>query len=80
MNVADREILEKIERLSPRQKAEVVNFIDFVDERGAAEDTVVRFLLSRAEPGVDLSEIRRRLAKAPGKMSDTVRALRDERG
>lgn len=78
MTTLDREILEKVKRLSPRQKEEVVNFIDFVSSRKPTRP--VRSHHSEGRTEADLADLRRRLATIPGNMSDTVRELRDERG
>lgn len=78
MTTLDREILEKVRRLSPRQKAEVVNFIEFVSSRRRARPAPSQHSTERTE--ADLEDLRKRLAKIPGNMSDTVRELRDERG
>lgn len=80
MNTTDREILDKMRRLSPRQKAEVIDFIDFVGQRKEARAPLERFLRTRVETSAGIADVRRRLAKIPGNMSDTIRALRDERG
>jgi hypothetical protein len=76
----EQDILEKIKRLEPQQLAEVVDFIEFLAERNEKESPRVRFLSQLSGPRVGLEEVRRRLAKIQGKMSDTVRELRDERG
>lgn len=73
-------ILEKLERLEPQQVAEVVDFIDFLAERHPKTSPLVQWLHATAGPRVGLAEVRRRLAKVPGKMSEVVRELRDERG
>ena len=80
MKVEDQEILSRIKRLGPSQKAEVIDFIDFVSERRGRHGPLVRFLYKKAEGKKDLSDLRRSLAKIQGTMSSTVRALRDERG
>ncbi|MBI2877525.1 MAG: hypothetical protein HYY20_11650 [Candidatus Tectomicrobia bacterium] len=78
--LSEQDILEKIKRLGPQQVAEVVDFIEFLAERRHRESPLVRFLNETSESRVGLEEVRRRLAKIPGKMSDMVRELRDERG
>lgn len=78
--LSEQDILEKIKRLGPQQIAEVVDFIEFLAERRHSESPLVRFLNETLGPRVGLEEVRRRLAKIPGKMSNTVRELRDERG
>lgn len=76
----EQRILEKIRQLEPQQIAEVVDFIEVLTEKKQKKSPVVQFLNDMTGPGIGLEEVRRRLAKIPGKMSDTVRELRDERG
>jgi len=78
--LTEQEILEKIKRLEPKLLAEVVDFLDFLAERKSKGYPFVQFLKETSEPGVGLEEVRRRLSKISGKMSETVRELRDERG
>ena len=73
-------ILEKLKRLEPQQVAEVVDFIDFLSERSPKASPLVQLLHATVGSRVGLTEVRRRLAKIPGKMSEVVRELRDERG
>ncbi len=75
-----REILEKIKRLNHQQKTEVVHFIDFLNERKSEGLPLMQLLNATATPGIELQDVRKRLAKISGKMSETVRSLRDERG
>jgi hypothetical protein len=75
-----QDILEKIRRLEPQQIAEVADFIDFLAERKLKRSPLVQFLSGTSGPQLGLEEVRRRLAKIPGKMSEAVRELRDERG
>ena len=75
-----QDILEKIKRLEPQQVTEVVDFIEFLAERRQKGSPLVQFLTEIPGPRIGLEEVRRRLAKIPGKMSDVVREFRDERG
>jgi hypothetical protein len=77
--VTAQHVLQKIAQLEPQQIAEVMDFIDFLAERkkGAA---LVQFLRETPGAGIGLDEVRKRLAKIEGKMSETVREIRDERG
>ena len=70
---------KKIKQLEPKQIAEVVDFIEFLAERKQKESLLMRFLKETPGPIVGLEELRSRLSKISGKMSDTVRELRDER-
>lgn len=77
----DRELLlAKLEALTPWQQSEVHDFIDFLRTRTAADPPLVQHLQAQGANDVDLQDVRRRLANIPGTMSETVRALRDERG
>jgi hypothetical protein len=74
-------VLDKLKHLAPQQIAEVMDFIDFLAERKQQQSPLLVQLLSTISgPRVGLEEVQRRLAKIPGKMSETVRELRDERG
>jgi hypothetical protein len=73
-------ILDKLKRLEPQQVAEVIDFIDFLASRKQKESPLVQLLYTVSGPRLGLEEVRRRLAKIPGKLSETVRELRDERG
>jgi hypothetical protein len=68
----ERYVLQKIER--GRRDA----------EQGRAtphgESSVEQHLQTVDPSGTSLEEIRRRLSEITGRMSDTVRSLRDERG
>jgi len=76
----EQDILEKVKRLEPQQIAEVVAFIEFLSERKQKGAPLVQLLNETIRAPLGLENVRRRLAKIPGKMSETVRELRDERG
>jgi hypothetical protein len=78
--VTTQHILEKIRQLEPQQIAEVMDFIDFLAERKSKGFALVQLLREAPGAGIGLEEVRKRLAKIQGKMSETVRELRDERG
>ena len=73
-------VLDKLKHLEPHQIAEVIDFIDFLAERKQQQSSLGQLLYTTSGPRVGLEEVQRRLAKIPGKMSETVRELRDERG
>jgi hypothetical protein len=73
-------ILDKLKHLEPQQVAEVIDFIDFLASRKQKESPLVQLLYTTSGPRLGLAEVRRRLAKIPGKLSETVRELCDERG
>ena len=73
-------ILDKLKHLESQQIAEVTDFIDFLAESKQQQAPLVQLLYTTSGPRVGLEEVQRRLAKIPGRMSETVRELRDERG
>jgi len=78
--ITEQDILDKIRQLEPQQIAEVVDFIEFLTEKKKKTSPLLQFLDEISGPRIGLEEVRERLAKIPGKMSDAVRELRDERG
>lgn len=76
----EQDILEKVKRLEPQQITEVVDFIEFLAQRKQKEAPLMQLLNETIGAPLGLENVRRRLAKIPGKMSETVRELRDERG
>jgi hypothetical protein len=78
--LAGQSILDKLKHLEPQQIATVIEFIDFLAERKLPGSPLVQLLYTTTGPRVGLEEVQKRLAKIPGKMSETVRELRDERG
>jgi hypothetical protein len=77
--VTAQHVLQKVGQLEPQQIAEVMDFIDFLAERNKGS-ALVQFLRETPGAGVGLEEVRKRIAKIKGRMSETVRELRDERG
>lgn len=75
----EKDIIEKLRRLESDQLSEVINFIQFITEK-KEKSSFVEFISEIAGPSKGLDELRNRLSKIPGKMSETVRELRDERG
>ncbi len=75
----EQEILKRIGRLAPEDIEEVIHFIEFLSEKKPKSSPFVQALTTRAGPRVSLGQVRKRLARLQGKMSDTVRELRDER-
>lgn len=78
-NIDEQAILSKLKRLSPQQKTEVLNFIDFLSAR-MSPSSLEHHLQTTPAGGTTLEEVRRRLAKIEGSMSQTIRSLCDERG
>ena len=75
-DLTEKSILERINALEPQQIAEVMDFIEFLAEKKQKENPLVRFLQENVGPPVDLEELRTRLAKIRGQMSDIVREQR----
>ena len=76
-----KEILKKIDILSDEEIVEVVDFIEFLNQKREKKGKHF-FELLKQVPGsrIGLEALRGRLAKIQGKMSDTICELRDERG
>lgn len=79
-DVAEQSILEKIRGLELQQLAEVMDFIEFLVEKKGRETPLLSFLNEASGPTLPLEEVRARLAKIRGTMSDFVREERDDRG
>jgi hypothetical protein len=79
-DVSEQRILEKIKGLEAQQIAAVLDFIEFLAEKKRRETPLVKFLNEAGGPTLRLEEVRARLAKIPGQMSDVVREERNERG
>ena len=78
--IKEQDILTKIRQLGPQHVAEVLDFIDFLAERKQKESPFVQITKGMSGHLSDLEDVRRRLSKIPGKMSETIRELRNERG
>ena len=75
-DLREKSILERINALEPQQIAEVMDFIEFLAEKKQKGNPLVRFLQENVGPPVDLEELRTRLAKIRGQMSNVVREQR----
>ena len=75
-----KEILKKINNLSDEEAVEVVDFIEFIHRRRRKEGDLLQVLNQVPGPRIGLQALRNRLSKIEGRMSETVRELRDERG
>ena len=79
--IPKKEILKKIDILSDEEVVEVVDFIEFLNQRRKKEgENFFQLLKQVPGPRIGLEALRGRLAKIQGKMSDTICELRDERG
>lgn len=72
-DVTERGIVEKMKSLEPQQIEEVMDFIEFLAEKKRKKSVLGKFLADSAGSAVRLEEVRKRLAKIPGQMSDIVR-------
>ena len=77
-DLTEKGSLERINTLEPQQIAEVMDFIEFLADKKQKENPLVQFLQETVGPPVDLEELRTRLAKIRGQMSDIVREQRQE--
>ena len=75
-----QEILKKINNLSDEEVVEVVDFIEFIHRRRRKGGDLLQVLNQAPGPRIGLQALRDRLSKIEGRMSETVRELRDERG
>lgn len=78
-DLIEQSIVE-IKGLEAQQIAEVLDFIEFLTEKKRRETPLIQFFNETTGPALRLEELRTRLAKIPGQMSDVVREQRDERG
>lgn len=76
---AEQELLKKIKQLDERQRAEVIDFVDFLMAQRASGDVLLDTMQDEANPTVSIEEVRRRLSTIKGSMADTVSNLRDDR-
>ena len=57
----------------------MVSSINYIDEKKSNRSPIIRFLMESSSLKVSLKQVRSRLAKIEGKMSDVVRELRNDR-
>jgi len=76
-DVTERGIVEKMKNLEPQQIAEVMDFIEFLAEKKQKESALGKFLTDSVGSAVRLEDVRKRLAKIPGRMADVVREQRN---
>ena len=72
-DVTGRGIVEKMKSLEPQQIAEVMDFIEFLVEKKQKESALGKLLTDSVGSAVRLEDVRKRLAKIPGQMSDIMR-------
>lgn len=75
---AERELLGKIRQLDERQRAEVVDFVDFLMAKRAQGRTLLEAVDEEGMSDVSLAEVRKRLSTIRESMADTVNEMRDE--
>jgi hypothetical protein len=72
-------LLDELATLSPAQRAEVMDFVEFLTSR-SVRFPLEQYLCETGNGDIDLEEVRKQLSTIEGSMSDTVRILREERG
>lgn len=76
-----REVLfEKLKALSSAQQSEVMDFIDFLATTHSVQSPLEQHVREAGTADADLEAVRKQLSTIDGRMSDTVRDLRDKRG
>jgi hypothetical protein len=76
----EQDLLERIKQLSARQRAEVVDFIDFLVAKQSRSRPLLDAMQTAApRTEVSLQDVRRRLSTIRGSMAATVNEMRDDR-
>jgi len=78
--MSKEEIRNRIDSLSDKEAAEVVDFIEFIREKRKKERDFLGLLKEVPGPRIGLQAVRDRLSKIRGSMSESIREQRDERG
>ena len=79
--VAEEEILSRIKSLGKREIREVMDFIDFIQEkRGRKAEPFIRYIKEKADRKITLAQVRQELSSIKGNLSETISKQREERG
>lgn len=76
---ADQDLLARIQRLDARQRAEVVDFIDFLMAKQSRERPLLDAMQKAPRTKISLQDVRRRLSTIRGSMAKTVSEMREDR-
>jgi hypothetical protein len=76
--VAEEEILSKIKSLRNREIREVMDFIDFIQEKKGAEP-FIRYIKEKADRKITLAQVRQELSSIKGNLSEIISRQREER-
>jgi hypothetical protein len=79
--VAEEEILSKIKSLGNREIREVMDFIDFIQEkRGGKAEQFRRYIIEKADRKITLAQVLQELSSIKGNLSEIISRQREERG
>jgi hypothetical protein len=79
--VAEEVILSKIKSLGNREIREVMDFIDFIQEkRGGNAEPFIRYIKEKADRKITLAQVRQGLSSIKGNLSEIISRQREERG
>ena len=76
--VAEEEILSRIKSLGKREIREVLDFIDFIQEKKGVEP-FIRYIKGKADREISLAQVRQELSSIKGNLSETISKQREER-
>ncbi|MCW3134135.1 MAG: hypothetical protein N2V78_07410 [Methanophagales archaeon] len=80
-SIAEEEILSRIKSLGKREIREVMDFIDFIQEkRGRKAEPFIRYIKEKADREITLAQVRQELSSIKGNLSETISKQREERG
>ena len=78
--VAEEEILSKIKSLGNREIREVMDFIDFIQEkRGGKAEQFRRYIKEKADRKITLAQVLQELSSIKGNLSEIISRQREER-
>jgi len=76
--VAEEKILSKIKSLGNREIREVMDFIDFIQEKEGGEP-FIRYIKEKADGTITLAQVRQELSSIKGNLSEIISRQREER-
>ena len=77
--VAEEEILSRIKSLGKREIREVLDFIDFIQEKKGVAPFIC-YIKEKADREISLAQVRQELSSIKGNLSETISRQREERG
>jgi hypothetical protein len=77
----EEELVSRIKSLGRRELREVMDFIDFLQEkRGRTAGPFIRYIKEKADPQISLAQVRQELSPIKGNLAETISKQREERG